>query len=83
MIGPVLRHVAREPGDGPGRVASRRNARLWAGLRELHMNESAMNVLFIMCYEHNREIAGCHGNSIVATPNIDALAASGVVFESA
>ena len=40
------------------------------------MNASAMNVLFITSDEHHREIAGCHGNSIVATPN-------GVVFESA
>ena len=42
-----------------------------------------MNVLFIMSDEHNREIAGCYGNSIVKTPNIDTLAARGVVFENA
>ena len=44
---------------------------------------SGMNVLFIMSDEHNREIAGCYGNSIVKTPNIDTLAARGVVFENA
>ena len=47
------------------------------------MDESGMNVLFIMSDEHNRDIAGCYGNSIVRTPNIDALAARGVVFENA
>ena len=47
------------------------------------MNGSAVNVLFIMSDEHSREIAGCYGNPIVRTPNIDALAARGVVFENA
>ena len=42
-----------------------------------------MNVLFIMSDEHAREIAGCYGNWTVRTPNLDALAARGVVFENA
>ena len=42
-----------------------------------------MNVLLILSDEHNREVAGCYGNPIVQTPNLDALAARGVVFESA
>ena len=42
-----------------------------------------MNVLIIMSDEHNREIAGCYGNPFVKTPNLDALAARGVVFENA
>ena len=41
------------------------------------------NVLFLMSDEHSREIAGCYGNPIVRTPNLDALAARGVVFENA
>ena len=47
------------------------------------MNESTTNILFIMSDEHSREIAGCYGNPIVATPHLDALAARGVVFENA
>ena len=47
------------------------------------MSESIRNVLFIMSDEHSREIAGCYGNPLVRTPNIDALAARGVVFENA
>ena len=43
----------------------------------------AENVLFIMSDEHSREIAGCYGNTIVRTPNLDALAARGAVFENA
>ena len=42
-----------------------------------------MNVLLILSDEHNREIAGCYGNSFVKTPNLDALAARGVMFENA
>ena len=42
-----------------------------------------MNVLLIMSDEHSREIAGCYGNPIVRTPNLDALAARGAVFENA
>ena len=42
-----------------------------------------MNVLLIMSDEHSREIAGCYGNPLVKTPNLDALAARGVVFERA
>ena len=42
-----------------------------------------MNVLLIMSDEHSREITGCYGNPIVSTPNLDALAARGVVFENA
>ena len=41
------------------------------------------NVLFILSDEHARNISGCYGNSIVKTPNIDALAARGTVFENA
>ena len=36
-----------------------------------------------MSDEHGREIAGCYGTSIVRTPNLDALAARGTLFENA
>ena len=36
-----------------------------------------------MSDEHSREIAGCYGNSVVRTPNLDALAARGALFENA
>ena len=41
------------------------------------------NVLFLMSDEHSREIAGGYGNRIVRTPNLDALAARGALFENA
>ena len=41
------------------------------------------NVLFILSDEHARNISGCYGNSIVKTPNIDALAARGTTFDNA
>ena len=42
-----------------------------------------MNILLILSDEHSREVAGCYGNPLVKTPNLDALAARGVVFENA
>ena len=36
-----------------------------------------------MTDQHSRHVAGCYGDSIVKTPNIDALADSGVLFSNA
>ncbi len=41
------------------------------------------NILFIMSDEHNAAVTGCYGNRLVRTPNLDRLAASGVVFDAA
>ncbi|WP_051328677.1 sulfatase-like hydrolase/transferase [Geminicoccus roseus] len=41
------------------------------------------NLLFIMSDQHAQRIAGCYGDSVVETPNIDRLAKSGVVFDNA
>ncbi|MCC6694757.1 MAG: sulfatase-like hydrolase/transferase [Candidatus Hydrogenedentes bacterium] len=41
------------------------------------------NILVIMSDEHNANVLGCYGNSLARTPNVDALAARGVLFESA
>ena len=41
------------------------------------------NVLFILSDEHQRDIAGCYGNNVVHTPNIDRLAGEGVRFKNA
>ena len=35
------------------------------------------NLLILMSDEHNPKIMGCAGNSIIATPNLDRLAAKG------
>ena len=43
----------------------------------------ASNVLFLMPDEHSREVLGCYGNPVVRTPNLDALAARGTLFENA
>lgn len=40
------------------------------------------NILVIMSDEHNASVLGCYGNKVVRTPNLDRLAARGVVFES-
>ncbi len=41
------------------------------------------NILVIMSDEHNASVLGCYGNRIVRTPNLDRLAAGGVVFSAA
>jgi choline-sulfatase len=35
------------------------------------------NVLIIMSDQHSRRIAGCYGDPVVRTPNLDALAREG------
>ena len=40
------------------------------------------NILVIMSDEHNANVLGCYGNKIIRTPNLDKLAARGVVFQS-
>ena len=41
------------------------------------------NVLFILSDEHRRDVMCSYGNSIVQTPNLDRIAASGTRFDSA
>jgi choline-sulfatase len=41
------------------------------------------NLLFIFSDEHNRDITGCYGNTLVKTPHMDALAARGTRFDAA
>jgi choline-sulfatase len=41
------------------------------------------NILVIMSDEHNPRVAGCYGNRLARTPNLDRLAAGGVTFENA
>ncbi len=39
------------------------------------------NILWIMSDEHNPHVAGCYGNQLIQTPNIDSLAKSGITFD--
>ena len=40
------------------------------------------NLLYIHSDQHNPNITGCYGDSLVQTPNLDRLAEEGVVFEN-
>ncbi|GAB6165930.1 choline-sulfatase [Thermostilla marina] len=40
------------------------------------------NILVIMTDEHNAGVMGCAGDPLARTPNLDALAAQGVVFDT-
>ncbi len=41
------------------------------------------NILFLFSDQHNQQVAGCYGDKLVQTPNIDRLAAEGVRFNNA
>ena len=47
------------------------------------MSNDKPNILFIVSDQHSPFVTGCYGNPNVRTPNLDALAEEGVVFESA
>lgn len=47
------------------------------------MSADARNLLFISSDQHARRVAGCYGDGIVATPNLDRIAAEGVAFDAA
>lgn len=42
-----------------------------------------MNLIFIISDQHNRNMMGCYGSSVVRTPNLDSLAKNGVKFNNA
>ena len=41
------------------------------------------NILFVLSDQHNAQVLGCAGNDVIRTPNLDRLAAEGVLFEQA
>jgi choline-sulfatase len=41
------------------------------------------NLLFLFSDQHARRIAGCYGDPVAVTPNLDGLAARGVIFDQA
>lgn len=41
------------------------------------------NLLYIHSDQHTPFVTGCYGDPLVQTPNLDRLAASGVVFDNA
>lgn len=44
---------------------------------------SRPNILVIMSDQHARPFAGCYGNSLIRTPNLDRLASEGTLFTNA
>jgi arylsulfatase A-like enzyme len=61
------------------------SASLWlgAGMPATAAGEVTPNVLLLFADQHNADVMGCAGHSIVKTPNLDALAATGVRFTRA
>lgn len=46
------------------------------------MERQRPNLLYIHTDQHNPYVTGCYGDPLVQTPNLDRLAANGVVFEN-
>lgn len=46
------------------------------------MHNPGPNLLYIHSDQHNPYVTGCYGDRLVQTPNLDRLAAEGVVFEN-
>ena len=46
-------------------------------------DEKKTDILMIVTDQHNASMMGCYGDPIIKTPNIDRLAAEGVLFEHA
>jgi arylsulfatase A-like enzyme len=44
---------------------------------------SRPNLIFILTDDQRRDTLGCYGNTFIRTPNLDRLAAEGVLFENA
>ncbi len=47
------------------------------------MKEERPNIVLIMSDQHNANLMGCTGNKIIKTPNLDRLAANGIMFTEA
>ena len=45
--------------------------------------DKPLNVVFLFSDQHRRDAAGCYGHSLVQTPNLDRLAATGTRFTRA
>lgn len=46
------------------------------------MAHSKPNLLYIHSDQHDPYVTGCYGDNVVQTPNLDSLAANGIVFEN-
>jgi choline-sulfatase len=47
------------------------------------MSAKRPNLLFLFSDQHAQKVAGCYGDTLVRTPNLDRLAARGVIFDNA
>ncbi|MBN9473992.1 MAG: alkaline phosphatase family protein [Burkholderiales bacterium] len=52
-------------------------------LRESQLSKRVKNILFIMCDQLRADYLSCYGHRRLMTPNLDRLAARGVLFERA
>lgn len=51
-------------------------------LQQPHDSPSRPNLLYIHTDQHNPFVTGCYGDPVVATPNLDRLAAGGAIFDA-
>ena len=51
-------------------------------MRDFRCVPQGPNLLYIHSDQHDPYVTGCYGDPLVQTPNLDSLAAEGVVFEN-
>lgn len=56
---------------------------IWMALTVAVIADDRPNVIYLMTDDQRADSLGCMGNPIIHTPNIDAMAAEGVLFENA
>lgn len=54
-----------------------------AGTRSAPAGGSRPNILYLMTDQHRADCLGCAGNKLIRTPNLDSIAADGVLFPNA
>ena len=47
------------------------------------MTSKSPDILFFLSDQHNAFVTGCYGDPVIRTPNLDALAGRGIVFDNA
>lgn len=65
------------------KAAALSTAALFTGVTSCSTEKKRPNIIFLLTDDQRWDMLGCMGNDIIQTPNIDAMANDGVIFENA